>query len=215
MWGRNIYIAFVPSILAFAFLGLPVYLDSLADLDLLPLVTWIVPIDSQSKITSSQIGEISWSDILILTSLTASMTVNALTTGLIVFRIYKVFSEVKGSITSNDKSLGITRGSRLRSIMFIIIESGMALFAIQLARVVITTGGLSIGAKLDTLSFIVSVHVMLNVIILSLISTLCFTDNWTRLGYNTYHHSGAGVNGIVFPRRTIFGRSCPYLAVCG
>jgi len=65
--------------------------------------------------------------------------VNALVTGLIVFKIFKVFREVKSVTALEDKSLGITRGNKLRSVTFIIIESGMALFAIQLARVVITT----------------------------------------------------------------------------
>ena len=37
----------------------------------------------------------SWGNTLSLASLIASMTVNALATGLIVFRIFKVFREVK------------------------------------------------------------------------------------------------------------------------
>ena len=67
------------------------------------------------------------------------MAVNALVTGLIVFKILKVFLEVRA--TSVEQTLGSllnsTGGPKLRHITFIIIESGMALFAIQLARVVI------------------------------------------------------------------------------
>ena len=177
MWDRNIHIVSIPSILAFSFLGLSVYLDSLADFDLFPPVTWIVPIGSESKITPSQIGEASWGDTLILTSLIVSMAVNALTTGLIVLRIFRVFREAKNNTTSAEKSLGIVGGSTTRYVMFMIIESGMALLAIQLVRVVITATGILVNAKANTLSFIVSVHVMINVIIPSLISTLCFTDN--------------------------------------
>ena len=66
------------------------------------------------------------------------MTVNALATGLIVFRIFKVFQQVK--VSSEDKILGAIQvgGDKLRSIIFLLIESGMGLFAIQLARVVTT-----------------------------------------------------------------------------
>ena len=70
-----------------------------------------------------------WGSTLIATSLTASMTVNALVTGLIVFKILKVFSKVKPIY---DQSLGSTRNTKrqVRQVIFIIIESGMALFAI-------------------------------------------------------------------------------------
>ena len=69
--------------------------------------------------------------------LALSMTVNALVTGLIAFRIFKVFREVK-TATANDQILGVTGGSTLRRVVFILIESGMALFSIQLARLVVT-----------------------------------------------------------------------------
>jgi hypothetical protein len=67
------------------------------------------------------------------------MTVNALVTGLIVFKLSKVFRELRGVTTSSEKHLGIIGGRKMASIMFIIIESGMALFAIQLTRLAITT----------------------------------------------------------------------------
>ena len=65
------------------------------------------------------------------------MVVNALATGLIVFKILEVFLEIKA--TSVEGMLGSSGSLKLRRIIFIIIESGMALFAIQLVRVVITT----------------------------------------------------------------------------
>ena len=67
------------------------------------------------------------------------MTVNALVTGLIVFRIFKTFQEVK--FISDDLNFGTTHahaGRKLRSIIFVVIESGMTLFAIQVARLVVT-----------------------------------------------------------------------------
>jgi len=87
-------------------------------------------------------------------------------TGLIVFRIFKVFRQVKSATTSDDeKYLGVTGGSKLRSIIFIIIESGMALFAIQFARLVLQvliSLELSTTAKFDSYQFIVNIHEMLN-----------------------------------------------------
>ena len=57
-----------------------------------------------------------------------------------MFKILKVFLQVKAtSVEQTLGSLSSTGGPiELRHIIFIIIESGMALFAIQLVRVVIT-----------------------------------------------------------------------------
>ena len=62
------------------------------------------------------------------------MAVNTLTTGMIVSRFLKV-TRVKP--TSVERALGSIGCNKSRHIMFIIIESGMALFAIQLVRVVL------------------------------------------------------------------------------
>jgi hypothetical protein len=114
------------------------------------------------------ISETEWGGKLVLTSLTASMIVNALVTGLIVFRIFRVFRhfrEVKSVNTSGETSLCITGGRKLRSIIFIIIESGMALFAIQFIRLVLAFRSLSTTAENDTYQLIVGTYEMLNVII--------------------------------------------------
>ena len=76
-----------------------------------------------------------WPTTVFITGLAASMAVNALMTGMIVFRILKV-TGVKP--TSIERTLGSTEGNKFRHIMFIIIESGMALFAIQLVRIVLS-----------------------------------------------------------------------------
>ena len=105
-----------------------------------------------------------WGNILVLTSLTASMTVNALVTGLIVFKIFQVFRRVS---TSEGNFLG---GRKLRSIIFVIIESGMALFVIQLARLAITATWILTDAESDAFILItVGIHEMLNVIISSIV----------------------------------------------
>ena len=141
---------------------------------------WIASICSQF-IAEDQIGT-TIPTILTLASLTASMIVNPLVTGLIVFRIFNVFRKVKDTTTSNEKSLGVTGGKTLRSIIFIIIESGMALFAIQLAQLVTrATGmratGLREDAEVDIYRLIIGILEMLNVIISSVIVTLYSTDN--------------------------------------
>ena len=138
---------------------------------------WIAANCSVFIVPQGQIYISTWGYVLCLASFTASMTVNALVTGLIVFRIFKVFREVKNVTTSNEKSLGITGGRKLRSIIFIIIESGMALFAIQLARLVIYATKLGTDAEEDTYEFVVSIHEMLNVVISSVIVPLYSTDN--------------------------------------
>ena len=107
------------------------------------------------------------------------MVVNALVTGLIVFKILKVFLEVSKA-TSNSGELTLellssTGGPKLRHIIFIIIESGMALFAIQLARVVMTLlaevhwqdGSMPPSFSI-AMSFVIIIHQTLNVIIRSL-----------------------------------------------
>jgi hypothetical protein len=116
-----------------------------------------------------------WGVTLAMTGLTASMVVNAMVTGLIVFKIFKVFHVAKDNTTSEEKSLGVTGGRKLRSAIFIIIESGMTLFAIQLARIVLATLEPSTNAENDAYALIAVIHQMLNVIISSVI--VYFTDN--------------------------------------
>ena len=107
-------------------------------------------------------------------SYAVSITVNALVTGLIVFKILKVFLEVK--TTSVEKALGSTEGTKLRHIIFVIIESGMALFAIQLIRVVFYN--LPVETAPNTSDIVITIHQMFNVIIRSsYFCFFCFTDN--------------------------------------
>ena len=177
MYGQNIRVIIVPSILALAYLGPSFYLDhSLADLDLLPLVMWLAA-DGALFTVQNVVYETRWGSILVLTSLITSMTVNALVTGLIVFRISKVSREVKSATTSMDKAVGITHGNQFHSVTFTIIESGMALLAAQLARVAIAIS-LSLtttdsGSQLSAVVIIIAIHEMVNVIISSVIVTLC------------------------------------------
>jgi len=69
------------------------------------------------------------------------MTVNAVVTGLIVFRIIKVFQEVKTAYTVDGGILGATGGGTLWHVIFVLIESGMGLFSIHLAWLVVVILG--------------------------------------------------------------------------
>ena len=101
------------------------------------------------------------------------MAVNALVTGLIVFKILKVFLEVKATVTSVERTLGSTGGIEFRHIIFIIIESGMALFAIQLVRIVLSilvlepVLGMQGYYSMVASVLVVGIHQMFNVIIRS------------------------------------------------
>ena len=103
---------------------------------------------------------------MVLTALAATMAVNTLVTGLIVFKILNAFLEVKQALGSFTSAAGRPNYQR---IAFIIIESGMALFAAHLGRIVLTplaevnqSSGILIAFNL-----VVSFHQMLNVIISS------------------------------------------------
>ena len=179
-----------------------------ADFGLLSLATWLASITPKTYVQLDE--EVpAWSFPLSLTGLGASMSVNALVTGLIVFRIFKVFQQVKP--TSEQQTLGATGGRKLYSIISVIIESGMILFSIQLARFVVTV------VQTDDADYayqiIVCVHEILTVIIRSVMSTPYFLliSCWLQ-GHNTYNHPCAGVNGIVLPRRDIDVRSYRDLA---
>ena len=95
------------------------------------------------------------------------MVVNTLVTGMIVFRILKVTAGVKP--TSVELTLGSTKGNKFRHIMFIVIESCMALLAIQLVRLVLSS--ISVPAVQELLigvayDIVAAINQMFNVIII-------------------------------------------------
>ena len=110
-----------------------------------------------------------WSIPVTVASIVVTMAVNAFVTGLIVLKIFKVFAKVEP--TSDEKTLGATRhGSKLLPIMFVLIESGMVLFAIQIVRVVLTivpNEPADVGFHLT-----IGIHEMLNVIITFVVATV-------------------------------------------
>ena len=105
-----------------------------------------------------------WPNTLYTTGLAASMAVNTLVTGMIVFRILKA-TGVKPTLV--ERTLGSTEGSKFRHIMFIIIESGMALFAIQLVRIVTSFMSADQEPFLEVVEdLVITINQMLNVIII-------------------------------------------------
>ncbi|KAF8808787.1 hypothetical protein BYT27DRAFT_7255249 [Phlegmacium glaucopus] len=111
------------------------------------------------SVLSGQFEQPDWSYRVTLAALAISMTVNALVTFLIVFKIFRVYREI-GS-TSDDQSLGATGGSKIRAVIFIIIESGMILFSIQLARLLASVF-FATDAGDRILQIILYIHQMLN-----------------------------------------------------
>ena len=116
-----------------------------------------------------------------------------------------MFLEVKTASTSVERTLGSTGGTKLRHIIFIIIESGMTLLVIQLVRLVlqvivlvsnqtVTPGPVSLA-----LDYFVAIGEMFNVIIRSVhFYFFGFTEkNTTWLGYHTNNNFGADFNEII------------------
>lgn len=106
-----------------------------------------------------------------------SMIVNALMTGLIVYKILKVkqFTRVKpelhpsgpGEQTLPSLSMGSYGGMKYWSTLSIIIESGMALFCIQLIRVILQVIVIlemsSSDVPINALEIVIPIHEILNV----------------------------------------------------
>ena len=99
----------------------------------MPPATWLATAFSGNDDNDNDASY--WPNTVFITGLAASMAVNALMTGMIAFRILKA-TGVRP--TSVERTLGSTEGNKFRHIMFIIIESGMGLFAIQLVRIVLS-----------------------------------------------------------------------------
>jgi hypothetical protein len=132
----------------------------------LSIALWLAGIGPEQDLYNTAA---SWIFRLVLTGLVTSMAVNALMTGLIVLKILKVFIENKPTSVERTLGSGSTGGSKLRHVIFIIIESGMALFAVQLVRVVLTC----LGAQTESTGpwvgeqLVIGIHQVPNVIIRS------------------------------------------------
>ena len=185
MWGKNILVVIIPLFLAITFLGQSrsIYFHMISGFRgfefLTPLATWLGT-GGAIIFTQGNPYIVEWGSILALTDLTASLAVNTLVTGLMVFKILEVFLEVERLMpetTSVERTLGSLRSSggiKLQHIVFVIIESGMVLFAIQLVRIVLVglpeTAVVQMGTTRFTIAInsVIAIHEMFNVIIRSI-----------------------------------------------
>ena len=121
-----------------------------------------------------------WNFPLPTTSLALTMAVNGLVTGLIVFRIFKLFLELKATSTSVEGTLGLTASgaTKFRHIIFVIIESGMTLLVIQLVRLVFQVVVLPMTGPITfSFNYLACIGQMFNVIISSIhFYFFCFTE---------------------------------------
>ena len=166
MWGKKNCIVIIPSFLAITLLGQSIYLHLISrfQLKFIPSATWLAFAFSGTYANNN--GASYWPNTLFITGFAASMAVNALMTGMIVFRILKA-TGVKP--TSVERTLGSTECNKFRHIMFIIIESGMALFAIQLVRIVLLFISVPVEQQpflLAAIDLVTVINQMLNVIII-------------------------------------------------
>ena len=92
---------------------------------------------------------------------------NAAVTTLIVLRILQVYREVKSAF--EDQALGSIAGVgvKLRSLIFIIIESGMLMFTVQLIRVILDV----LQIDFNSITFITAINQQLNVTIRSVMNS--------------------------------------------
>ena len=167
MWGRNTRVIVVPSILAIGFLGQSTHYPHLlkpADFSKLPLACWAMYTSGLQLVPTTHISYVGF-----VAGLSISIAVNALMTALIVFKILKVFWQIK--TISNDQILGVTGGSTLWHIVFVIIESGIVLLFIQVFRIVALV--MKTDAANNAYSITVSMHNAFNVIIRS-VHCCCF-----------------------------------------
>ena len=138
-----------------------------------------------------------WGWILIATSLGMTLVVNVIVTGLILFRIIKVLLEAEPIWY---KKLGAMSGGRkIRSFIWVFIESAVVLFIAQAVLVVSTA--VTVTRETNNVTTVVfSIHQMLLVSSLTLFILLNNIDDASAwLGNNTYNHTSAGLNGIIFP----------------
>ena len=184
MWGQTIRVVIVPLFLAISFLGQSInshwYLISrLQFIAPGPLAIWLAE-SFATPVVQGQPMEYIWGPPTIIASFTLSIAVNALVTGLIVFKILGVFLEVKAATTSVERTLGKAwAGTKLRHVVFVIIESGMALLVVQLARLIFYILQFSSYAASIGYVMLISINEMLNVISIRSVRLLLlfFTDN--------------------------------------
>ena len=90
--------------------------------------------------------------------------------------------------------------TKIRRIIFIVVESGMALFAIQLVRVVLYSLPMESVPAINGVNIVIGINQMFNVIIrfCSFPTSFVLLITFTWLGHRTNNYFGASRNEIVF-----------------
>jgi hypothetical protein len=158
-----------------------------------PSAIWLASIGSAS-VVKNQLENASWGWVLLSTGFSLSLAVNAIVTGLILFRIVKVYWEVEPVLYQ--KMLGATGGSRFRSIILVLIESAFALFAVQVILVVCSSVTNVTTSEVGNL--MIGTHQMLLVSVHLLLASFYITNDEVWLGHNTYDYTSTSLNGIIF-----------------
>ena len=130
--------------------------------------THFVPVNGQLSPQLTPRGH-----IIFLTGLGISLTVNAVVTSLIVLKILKAYRDVTPASEDRIFSVG-GAGAKLRSIMFIIIESGVIMFIIQIIPVILAILGM------DAIYLAIGINKQFLVIIRSIIYLFRFTEIISR-----------------------------------
>ena len=150
--------------LTLAFIRESTYLQSITTSSTdFPSAIWLTSIGSGS-VSNNQLVNANWGWSLISTSFALSLAVNAVVSGFILFRIVKVYWEVEPVLYEN--FFYATGGSKFRSIAIAIIESAMALFALQVILVVCSS--IATGPADEVGNLTIGTHQMLLVSLLLL-----------------------------------------------
>jgi len=134
-----------------------------------------------------------------LTSLALSLAVNAIVTALIVFKIFKMYLEGKRTLKLKLRGVGSSRIKQAQSVIFIIIESGMALFAIQLVRICMTvlqaTPGFKFIIGANSYRVIIGIHQMFN----GIIPTIIFVRVSMKLSFHDHESLVKAISNLQSP----------------
>lgn len=132
-----------------------------SNLPVLCLAIWIAGVSSTYISSNKLLVAPQWANTANRILPAIPLIVNGVVTGLIVFKIFKVFQGIE--MISNEQHLSAAGGRKLWSVIFALVESGLAFFSFQLAQLVL---GILPGNIAFRVNYITSsITQMINVII--------------------------------------------------
>ena len=221
VWNRNICVVIIPLIFAVTFFGQLTYLFGMANFKISIAFSYV---DSSCHISRSM--GIFQAELLHCSSSGVAGKSSVDMSRPILDR--ECYSDRLNSVQDHEGVLGSWAHlvwnffrshwwwKKLWSIIFIPIESGTVLFAIQLGQLVLEVKSFLVNSS-ATASIIVpfiTIQQMLNVIIGPVILLLIWLIACSWPVNNTYNHPGMRCNGIVFPRWGVNDGSYQQSALC-